>query len=87
MTIDESTDRGNIKRVLMYAQYVTEVGLEYCLLSNKKISEGSACARNIVNMVVTELKEKGLDITKMVGLGLDGASVMTGKKGGVIKLL
>ena len=38
-------------------------------------------------MVLEELKTKGLDISKMVGIGTDGASVMTGRTGGVIKLL
>lgn len=87
VTLDESADNGNLKRVIMYAQCVTEHGLEYCLLSNKQISEGSASAKNIVPMVVEELKSKGLDITQLVGLWTEGASVMTGRKAGVIKLL
>jgi len=32
-------------------------------------------------------QNKGLDITKMVGIVTDGASVMTGKTGDVVKLL
>ncbi|XP_053372515.1 zinc finger protein 862-like [Mercenaria mercenaria] len=87
LTIDESTDNGNLKRLIMYAQCVSETGLEYNLLTNKQILEGSADAKNIVSMVVEELKSKGLDITKLVGIGTDGASVMTGRKGGVVKLL
>ncbi|XP_052227215.1 zinc finger protein 862-like [Dreissena polymorpha] len=87
LTLDESTDRGNLKRMIMYAQFCTEAGLEYALLSNKQIEEGSACARNIVEMVVSELKSKALDIRNMVGIGTDGASVMTGRKGGVVTLL
>jgi hypothetical protein len=35
-------------------------------------------------MVIDELKSKGLDISKMVGIGTDGASVMTGKRNGVV---
>ncbi|XP_052249683.1 zinc finger protein 862-like [Dreissena polymorpha] len=87
LTIDESTDNGNLKRVLMYTQFVKEGALKYRLLTNKVISEGSACAVNIVSMVLEELKTKGLDISKMVGIGTDGASVMTGRTGGVVKLL
>lgn len=78
LTIDESTDRGNMKRLIMYTQCVNECGLKYSLLSNQDISEGSANAVNIVSMVVAELEKKGLDITKMVGIGTDGANVMTG---------
>lgn len=87
ITIDESTDRGNQKRLLMYIQYVTSDGVSYCLLSNKKISEGSANAKNIVKLVLEEVEAKGLEIRNMVGIGTDGASVMTGKTGGVVKLL
>ncbi|XP_060589612.1 zinc finger protein 862-like [Ruditapes philippinarum] len=84
IVLDESTDIGNQKRVLMYAQYVTLDGLEYCLLSNKQLTAGSGNADNIVEMVIDELKSKGLDISKMVGIGTDGASVMTGRKNGVV---
>lgn len=87
LVLDESTDNANKKRVLMYAQCVTDSGLDYCLLSNKQIKDGSANAQNIVNLVVNELKEKKIDITKMVGVSTDGASVMTGKTGGVVALL
>ncbi|KAH3822977.1 hypothetical protein DPMN_124771 [Dreissena polymorpha] len=38
-------------------------------------------------MVVDELKCKGLDITKLVGLATDGARVMTGRNGGLVTLL
>ncbi|XP_053377704.1 zinc finger protein 862-like [Mercenaria mercenaria] len=84
LVLDESTDIGNSKRVLMYAQCVTVEGLDYCLLSNKQLTAGSGNADNIVEMVLSELKSKGLDISKMVGIGTDGASVMTGKKNGVV---
>ncbi|WAR31456.1 ZN862-like protein [Mya arenaria] len=80
-----------MKHVVDYAKFigcVCESGLNNFLkLSNKLISEGSANAKNIVSLVVSELKAKGLDITKMVGIGTDGASVMAGKMGGVVKLL
>ncbi|XP_053385814.1 zinc finger protein 862-like [Mercenaria mercenaria] len=87
LVLDESTDNANKKRVLLYSQCVSEDGLEYCLLSNKQIKDGSANAINIVNLVVSELKEKKIDISKMVGVSTDGASVMTGKTGGVVQRL
>ncbi|WAR18313.1 ZN862-like protein, partial [Mya arenaria] len=82
--IDESTNRGNKNPLIIYSQCVCESGLNNFLLSYKLISEGPANAKNIV---VSELKAKGLDITNIVGIGTDGASVMTGKTGGVVKLL
>ncbi|KAH3871957.1 hypothetical protein DPMN_035172 [Dreissena polymorpha] len=63
LTIDESTDNRNLKRVLMYTQCVKEGELKYRLLTNKLISEGSACAVNILSMVLEELKTKGIDIS------------------------
>ena len=71
----------------MYCQCVSESGLNYFLLSNKLISEGSANTTNHVSSVLLVPKDKGLDITKMVVIGTDGASVMTGKTGDVVKLL
>lgn len=76
---------GYLKRLIMYAQNVSDTGPKFCLLSNKQIVEGSAV--DIVQMVVDKLKSKGLDISKTVGIGKDGASVMTGRTGGVVKLL
>jgi len=71
----------------MYCQCVSESGLNYFLLSNKQISEGSANTTNHGLLVLLVPKDKGLDITKMVVIGTDGASVMTGKTGDVVKLL
>ncbi|XP_060572444.1 zinc finger protein 862-like [Ruditapes philippinarum] len=87
LVLDESIDNANKKRLIMYAQYIAEEGLEYALLSNQQIKTGSASAVNIVKMVVDELKHKNIDITKMAGISTDGASVMTGRTGGVVTLL
>lgn len=62
-------------------------GLEHSLLSNKLISEASASAVKIAEMVISELKSKKLDISKMVGLGNDRANDTTDQKGVVVKLL
>lgn len=45
---------------------------------------GCANAENIIDMIVREFKEEGLDISKMVGIGTDGASVITGRKAGIV---
>ena len=86
--IDESTDNANTKRILIYVQYLSNNGeKKVCLLGNKQINEGSANAVNLTSIVLNAIKEKGLDIETMVGIGTDGASVMTGSTGGVVTLL
>ena len=57
------------------------------MLSNTEVSEGTADAETLVSKNLNELKCKGLDLTNLVGIGTDGASVMTGKHNGVVKRL
>ena len=99
MMIDESTDKGNRKRLLMYGQYLvkreieteTETELknqvEMCLLNDSEITECKASADVIASKVLLERKDKGVDINKFIGFGTDGASVMKGRKNGVVKQL
>jgi hypothetical protein len=84
ISIDESTDLGNKKRLLTCINYVHDGEVRCCLLSNAQILESTANAEVIVRKVLDELKTKGLDITNMVGIGTDGASVMTGRHAGVV---
>ena len=80
LVLDENTDSANKKRLIIYAQYITEKGLEYTILSNKQIKTGSANVVNIVKMVVDELKQNCIDISKMVRISsTDAASVMIGR--------
>lgn len=87
LMIDESNDKANRKRMLIYAQYLSGSDIECALLSNVEITEGTADAETLVGKVLEELKCKGLDLKNLVGLGTDGASVMTGKRNGVVKRL
>ena len=80
ITANESTDKGNRKRILMYLQYISGDSIDTFLLSNTEISEGTADAETLVSMILNELKCKGLDLTNLVGLGTDGACIMTGGK-------
>jgi hypothetical protein len=84
LMLDESTDNANHKMLLLYLQYYTDNGLQQCLLDNVQLTEAKAGAETIVNRVLDELKQKGLDVSKMVGIGTDGASVMTGRHNGVV---
>ena len=47
----------------------------------------SADAKSITTLLLKELKDSGLDVSKLTGFSSDGASVMTGRKGGVATLL
>ena len=101
--IDESTDMGNRKRLLVYGQYLCKKmvdvidgdiisqiemnQIDMCLLNNIEITECKASADVIASKVVVELKDKGIEMSKLIGIGTDGASVMTGRKNGVIKRL
>ena len=82
--LDESTDIGNRKRLLLYSQYFHNDCIESCLLENVEITTASADATTIVDNVLSELRCKGLDIQRLVGIGSDGASVMTGRHNGMI---
>ena len=77
---DESTNKGNGKCILMYAQYISGDSIDSFLLSNIKVSEGTADADTLVSKNLNELKCKELDLANLVKIGTDGVSVMTGKK-------
>ena len=85
--IDESTDIGNRKRLLIYAQYLSQQQTEMCLLNNIGITECKASADVILSKITEELKQKGIKMSSLVGIGTDGASVMTGCRNGVVKQL
>ena len=82
LMVDEST--GKRKRLLAYVQYFHDNQLKTNLLENIEITTAKADAETITAKILTELNIKGLDIRRMVGIGTDGASVMTGKKSGVV---
>ena len=84
LMLDESTDRGNRKRLLVYIQYFNNSELITKLLENIEILTAKADAETITNLVLSELRRKGIDIRNLVGVGTDGASVMTGRKNGVV---
>lgn len=62
LMLDESTDMGNTKCLLLYAQYFSDKGINCGLLSNIQIKEASADAETIVTKVLTELENKGLKL-------------------------
>ena len=79
---DESTDISNHKRLVLYTQitdeemkpsthFVTNVGLK------------QATGEAITNVLVEEFDKRGVKPQKIISLGSDGASVMTGTKTGI----
>lgn len=68
---DESTDLSVHKKLIMYVRYVNTNSqeLETKLLGNIRIPDGTAST--IATRIQTELKDLGLDMSKLVGLGSD----------------
>ncbi|CAC5360855.1 unnamed protein product [Mytilus coruscus] len=83
--VDESTDKANKKRLLKYCQYFKDTEIQSEFLTNFKIASATADSSTIYSAMVLHLTEKGIDISRLIGIGTDGASVMTGKHNGVIK--
>ena len=57
------------------------------LLENMIITTPKADSSTIVEKITECLKRKNIDIIDMVGIGTDGASVITGRKNGVVQKL
>jgi hypothetical protein len=79
---DESTDISLAGKLIMYVRFVTkDFELKSHFLGNFNIGEKDATT--ITNKLVTILTERGIPADKILSLGSDGASVMTGVKNGV----
>ena len=78
---DESTDIANHKRLVVYAQIISEdMAPKTRFVANVECQDatGSGIAKSIMN----ELNKRGVPNEKIMSLGSDGASVMTGKING-----
>jgi len=87
ISIDESTDRANHKKLIMYVDYLNNYEKHTRFLSNMFIEKSTANAETITHLVLQELKSKGINLQKLIGISTDGASVMTGRHNGVVKRL
>lgn len=83
--VDESTDIAVSKNLIMYVRYVSMGDVCTEFVTVVQMSDGKAMT--ITSAVENECKTLGLDLNKVVGLGSDGAAVMTGTIGGVGVLL
>lgn len=81
---DESDDIAVKKKLVCYARFVpkdNEFEPETVFLDNVEIDKGDA--ETVYNNLKASAQNIGIDMQKVMFLGSDGASVMTGKKGGV----
>lgn len=83
--IDETVNITVTKKLIMYVKCERDGIPETCFLGNYDIQDGTA--QCVFDKVVEALLERGVPIRRVTSLGSDGASVMTGKRGGVIALL
>ena len=81
--IDESTDVSVNGHVVVFVTFVGD-GLSVSIfLGLLKIANGRKYAEEIFQMLLTSMKEWGLDLGKCVAFGSDGCSTMVGSKSGV----
>lgn len=79
---DESTDIANNKRLVIYAQLISEdMRPSTRFLTNVQCDD--ATGKGIANSILAEFSKRGVQPGKIMSLGSDGASVMTGKTNGI----
>ncbi len=82
---DESTDLAVTKKLCIYARALVNFVPETLFIKNVEISDGTAVT--IYKEIEKLLQEKNIILNKCIGLGSDGAAVMTGARGGVARLM
>ena len=81
--IDETTDVSVKKQLIMYCRYVKgDSSTETKYIAMLPTPDGKE--ETNTNAVLVKAKELGLDPQKMVAMGSDGASVMLGRRSGVV---
>ena len=78
--IDDSTYISIYKKLVVYIRYARpiEIGVKTKLVGKIKIPDGTACT--MVTVVINKPRTVGPQTVNLVGLGSDGASVMSGRK-------
>ena len=77
----ESVDIAVFKKLIVYAQIVVNGKVQLFFMENKDVCDGKA--DTIIQALVEVLEEWQIPLTKVTGLGSDGAAVMTGVRNGV----
>ena len=86
--VDETSDVTVTRKLIVYAKSIIEEtgAVAEVFISNVDL-EGSATAETIRAKLLEVLHEKGIPLSKVTGLGTDGAAVMTGRYRGLGALL
>ena len=79
--VDESTDVGVLKQLVLYGRTVVQGKLSTRFLKVVDLPDGKACT--ITHALLTYLQSVELSIDSLSSFGSDGASVMTGRRSGV----
>ena len=83
--LDESCDISVTKKLLIYAKTISsDFDIETHFLDNLQISDGTA--KTIYQSVKNALQERNILLSKVLAVGSDGASVMTGRKNGFSRI-
>nr|XP_042906443.1 zinc finger protein 862-like [Parasteatoda tepidariorum] len=78
---DETCDLAKMKHLGVNIRYVKDGSVVVKFLDNVHISDGTALT--LMSSILDMLKNKNINIKKIVALGSDGANVMVGKKSGL----
>ncbi|CAI7845148.1 unnamed protein product, partial [Closterium sp. NIES-53] len=82
---DESTDRTRGKHMIVYLTFLKnrQIACEFfTLLTVERCDAGS-----LFEVLLNHLRSAAVDVSKIVGISTDGASVMTGKENGLVARL
>ncbi|KAJ8372405.1 hypothetical protein AAFF_G00289800 [Aldrovandia affinis] len=85
LIIDETVNITVDKKLIIYVKLEIKGRVETCFLGNYDVHSGTA--RCIFYKVVEVLRERNVELSRVIGLGSDGASVLMGKRAGVGALL
>ena len=78
---DECTDVATIEEMSVFCRWEEEGSPEEHFLEIVHLKQANA--ESIYSALVECLKEKNLQVSKIIGMGFDGASTLSGKKTGV----
>ena len=80
--VDETTDISTDEELIIYLVYITTSGEVVSKYSGIMCVE-STTAHELFNVITSYLVDHGVDLRRVVGLGTDGASNMTGRENGL----
>ena len=78
---DESTDISNTKRLVIYAQVISDE-MKPSTLHVNNMECTDATGKGIAASLLNEFQQRGVPASKIMSMGSDGASAMTGKQNG-----